>query len=119
MASDRLTQLQDAVNFQAENFCNSIGILQQVASGTTFPEFEKLMQNGNTPLPQETASLAQVVANRPTPMSAPPVPQPIGIASTSTTTVSSVPLGLPPLKEGPSGMAQSKMQTIQLVSSTF
>jgi len=39
--ADRLTQLQDAVNMQAENFCNSIGTLQQFAKPSFFPEFEK------------------------------------------------------------------------------
>ncbi|XP_023239782.1 mediator of RNA polymerase II transcription subunit 21-like [Centruroides sculpturatus] len=39
--ADRLTQLQDAVNAQAENFCNSIGVLQQFAAPSSFPEFEK------------------------------------------------------------------------------
>lgn len=37
--ADRLTQLQDAVNVQADNFCNSLGILQQLATPTNFSEF--------------------------------------------------------------------------------
>lgn len=39
--SDRLTQLQDAVNMQAENFCNSVGIIQQFAKPSFFPDFDK------------------------------------------------------------------------------
>ena len=39
--ADRLTQLQDCVNLQAENFCNSIGILQQYAQPSFFSDFEK------------------------------------------------------------------------------
>lgn len=39
--AERLTQLQDCVNLQAENFCNSVGILQQFAQPSFFPEFEK------------------------------------------------------------------------------
>lgn len=39
--ADRLSQLQDAVNFQAENFCNSIGILQQFATPSFFKDFDK------------------------------------------------------------------------------
>lgn len=37
--TDRLTQLQDAVNIQAENLCNALGILQQHAPPSPFPDF--------------------------------------------------------------------------------
>ncbi|CAL1299412.1 unnamed protein product [Larinioides sclopetarius] len=40
--ADRITQLQDAVNAQAENICNSIGILQQSATPSIFPEFDRV-----------------------------------------------------------------------------
>lgn len=39
--TDRLTQLQEAVNCQAENLCNAIGILQQSAPPSPFTEFER------------------------------------------------------------------------------
>ncbi|XP_035900093.1 mediator of RNA polymerase II transcription subunit 21 [Anopheles stephensi] len=39
--ADRLTQLQDTVNQQAEHFCNSIGILQQCSIPSKFAGFER------------------------------------------------------------------------------
>ena len=45
--AERLTQLQDSVNSQAENFCNSIGILQQFAQPSCFSEFDKSSRNQN------------------------------------------------------------------------
>lgn len=42
MAADRLTQLQDAVNLQAENFCNSIGVLQMYAKESPFAELNSI-----------------------------------------------------------------------------
>uniref|UniRef100_A0A182NMP1 Mediator of RNA polymerase II transcription subunit 21 n=1 Tax=Anopheles dirus TaxID=7168 RepID=A0A182NMP1_9DIPT len=39
--ADRLTQLQDTVNQQAEHFCNSIGILQQCSVPSKFAGFER------------------------------------------------------------------------------
>ncbi|KAF2355196.1 Mediator complex subunit Med21 [Trinorchestia longiramus] len=44
--ADRLSQLQDAVNQQAENLCNAIGILFQNAPPAPFPNFDK---NSKTP----------------------------------------------------------------------
>lgn len=43
--TDRLTQLQEAVNCQAENMCNAIGILQQTAPPSPFTEFERTQDN--------------------------------------------------------------------------
>lgn len=37
--ADRLTELQDAVNLQAENLCNAIGVIQQVAQPSFFSDF--------------------------------------------------------------------------------
>ncbi|XP_050421494.1 mediator of RNA polymerase II transcription subunit 21 [Adelges cooleyi] len=49
--ADRLTQLQDIVNQQADHFCNSIGILQQCAVPSKFSNFDR---NGSqTPQQQE------------------------------------------------------------------
>lgn len=42
--TDRLTQLQEAVNCQAENLCNAIGVLQQSAPASPFLEFERAQE---------------------------------------------------------------------------
>ncbi|XP_026465505.1 mediator of RNA polymerase II transcription subunit 21-like [Ctenocephalides felis] len=39
--SDRLTQLQDLVNQQADNFCNAIGVLQQNSTPTKFSSSDR------------------------------------------------------------------------------
>ncbi|GIY83060.1 mediator of RNA polymerase II transcription subunit 21 [Caerostris darwini] len=49
--ADRLSQLQDAVNAQAENICNSIGVLQQCATPSIFPEFDRV--GPKPPKPEE------------------------------------------------------------------
>ncbi|KAJ8978787.1 hypothetical protein NQ317_015511 [Molorchus minor] len=50
--ADRLTQLQDCINQQAEHFCNSIGILQQFAPPSKFPNFDR--SGSQTPQQQQT-----------------------------------------------------------------
>ncbi|KAF8781884.1 mediator of RNA polymerase II transcription subunit 21-like [Argiope bruennichi] len=57
--ADRLTQLQDAVNAQAENICNSIGVLQQCATPSIFPEFDRV---GPKP-PPPPEDYCQIFAN--------------------------------------------------------
>nr|CAH8823118.1 unnamed protein product [Trichobilharzia regenti] len=37
--ADRLTELQDAINLQAENLCNAIGVIQQIAQPSFFADF--------------------------------------------------------------------------------
>ncbi|XP_022905576.1 mediator of RNA polymerase II transcription subunit 21 [Onthophagus taurus] len=49
--ADRLTQLQDCINQQAEHFCNSIGILQQYAAPSKFPGFDR--SGSQTPQQQQ------------------------------------------------------------------
>lgn len=51
--TDRLTQLQEAVNCQAENLCNAIGVLQQEAPSSPFPEFERPVQENQDKQPTE------------------------------------------------------------------
>lgn len=51
--TDRLTQLQDAVNVQAENLCNAIGVLQQYAPPSPFQEFERPQENTEKQQPAE------------------------------------------------------------------
>lgn len=55
--TDRLTQLQEAVNCQSENLCNAIGILQQSAPPSTFTEFADR--------PQENTDKEQTQENYP------------------------------------------------------
>ncbi|CAB3219854.1 unnamed protein product [Arctia plantaginis] len=49
--ADRLTQLQDTINQQAEHFCNSIGILQQFSTPSKFPGFDR--SGSQTPQQQQ------------------------------------------------------------------
>ncbi|XP_014248316.1 mediator of RNA polymerase II transcription subunit 21 [Cimex lectularius] len=57
--ADRLTQLQDTVNQQAEYFCNSIGILQQHSTPSKFAGFDR---SGSQTPQQQQDDYAQLFA---------------------------------------------------------
>ena len=57
--TDRLTQLQDAVNCQADNICNAIGCLQQYAPPSPFQEFDRPQENTKS---QQTEDYPQLFA---------------------------------------------------------
>ncbi|CAB0000670.1 unnamed protein product [Nesidiocoris tenuis] len=56
--ADRLTQLQDTINQQAEYFCNSIGILQQFSTPSKFAGFDR----SGSQTPQQQDDYAQLFA---------------------------------------------------------
>uniref|UniRef100_A0A224XNH3 Mediator of RNA polymerase II transcription subunit 21 n=1 Tax=Panstrongylus lignarius TaxID=156445 RepID=A0A224XNH3_9HEMI len=56
--ADRLTQLQDTINQQAEYFCNSIGILQQNSTPSKFAGFDR----SGSQTPQQQDDYAQLFA---------------------------------------------------------
>lgn len=64
--ADRLTQLQDTVNQQAEHFCNSIGILQQGSVPSKFPGFERTGSQTpqQTPQQEDFAQLFSTLISR-------------------------------------------------------
>ncbi|GAB1861647.1 Mediator of RNA polymerase II transcription subunit 21 [Camponotus japonicus] len=58
--ADRLTQLQDTINQQAEHFCNSVGILQQYSTPSKFLNFDR---NGTPQSHQPQEDYAALFAN--------------------------------------------------------
>ncbi|XP_017130982.1 mediator of RNA polymerase II transcription subunit 21 [Drosophila gunungcola] len=63
--ADRLTQLQDTVNQQAEHFCNAIGVIQQTSFPSKFANFERIGSQTPNPChpPDDYAQLfAQLIA---------------------------------------------------------
>ena len=60
--ADRLTQLQDAINQQADNFTNSLGILQQTANPSHFTGFGNRPQPVQQPNEDHTHLFVQMIA---------------------------------------------------------
>ncbi|OXB56567.1 hypothetical protein ASZ78_015163 [Callipepla squamata] len=55
--ADRLTQLQDAVNSLADQFCNAIGVLQQCGPPASFSNIQTAINKDQPANPTEGKSL--------------------------------------------------------------
>ncbi|NXW00966.1 MED21 polymerase, partial [Fregetta grallaria] len=60
--ADRLTQLQDAVNSLADQFCNAIGVLQQCGPPASFSNIQTAINKDQPANPTEGTSYAQLFA---------------------------------------------------------
>ncbi|KAH8289882.1 hypothetical protein KR054_003271 [Drosophila jambulina] len=60
--ADRLTQLQDTVNQQAEHFCNAIGVIQQTSYPSKFANFDRTGSQTPTSSNQPQEDYAQLFA---------------------------------------------------------
>ncbi|NWR89938.1 MED21 polymerase, partial [Furnarius figulus] len=60
--ADRLTQLQDAVNSLADQFCNAIGVLQQCGPPASFSNIQTAINKDQPANPTEGKEYAQLFA---------------------------------------------------------